>query len=40
VAGIFATILVPLGLGMLGVLVLIITGVPFATGAPRRDPTA
>jgi hypothetical protein len=40
VGGIFATILVPLGLGLLGALVLIITGVLFATGAPRRDPTA
>ncbi|MCW2791889.1 MAG: hypothetical protein JWO76_987 [Nocardioides sp.] len=38
--GIFATILVPLGLGLLGALVLIITGDLFATGAPRREPRA
>jgi hypothetical protein len=37
VGGIFATILVPLGLGMLGLLVLVVTGVLFATGAPRRE---
>lgn len=37
VGGIFATILVPLVLGMLGLLVLIVTGVLFATGAPRRE---
>ncbi|MBB6626568.1 hypothetical protein H5V45_04440 [Nocardioides sp. KIGAM211] len=35
VGGIFATILVPLVLGLLGLLVLIVTGVRFATGAPR-----
>lgn len=38
VGGIFATILVPLLLGGLGVLVLIITTVLFATGRPRDEP--
>ena len=38
VGGLLATILVPLLLGGLGVAVLIVTGVLFATGRPRRDP--
>lgn len=38
VGGIFAMILIPLGLGTLGLLVLIVTGVLFVTGAPRRQP--
>ena len=37
VTGLLATILVPLLLGGAGVVVLIITGVLFATGRPRRD---
>ncbi|WP_341924392.1 hypothetical protein [Nocardioides psychrotolerans] len=37
VGGIFATILVPLVLGGLGLVVLIVTGVLFATGRPRRE---
>lgn len=36
VGSIFATILIPLGLGSIGLLVIIITGVLFATGDPRR----
>lgn len=38
--GIFATVLIPLGLGAVGVLILIVTTVLFATGAPRRQPLA
>ena len=37
VGGIFATILVPLVLGGLGLVVLIVTGVLFATGRPRHQ---
>lgn len=37
VGGIFATILVPLVLGGLGLVVLIVTGVLFATGRPRHE---
>lgn len=40
VGGVFAMILIPLALGMLGLLVLIVTGVLFTTGAPRRRPAA
>lgn len=38
VVGLLATILVPLLLGGSGVVVLIVTGVLFATGRPRHDP--
>lgn len=37
VAGLLATILVPLLLGGSGVVVLIVTGVLFATGRPRKE---
>lgn len=36
VGGIFATILAPVLLGAAGLIVLIVTGVKFANGAPRR----
>lgn len=41
VGGIFATILAPVLLGAVGLIVLIVTGVKFANGAPRkpRQPT-
>lgn len=38
VGGILATILVPLALGGLGLVILIVSAVLFATGAPRKDP--
>ncbi len=38
VGGLLATILVPLFLGGCGLVVLIVTGVLFATGRPRQDP--
>jgi hypothetical protein len=40
VGGILGTILVPLGLGLLGLVVLIVTGVRFANGAPRKPQPA
>jgi hypothetical protein len=36
VGGILGTILVPIALGLAGLVVLIVTGVRFATGAPRK----
>ena len=39
VLGLLATIFVPLFLGGTGVVVLIVTGVLFANGRPRKDPT-
>ena len=38
VGGIFATILVPLALGGLGLVILVVAAVLFGTGAPRRNP--
>lgn len=39
VTGLLATIFVPLLLGGTGLVVLIVTGVLFATGRPRKDPS-
>lgn len=39
VGGVFATILAPLLLGAIGLVVLIVTGVKYAAGAPRRPRT-
>lgn len=38
VGGLLVGILVPLLLGLLGITVLIVTGVLWATGAPRDQP--
>jgi hypothetical protein len=40
VGGIFAMILIPLTLGGIGLVVLIVTGVLFATGSPRKPQPA
>lgn len=39
VVGLLATIFIPLLLGGTGVVILIVTGVLFATGRPRKDPS-
>lgn len=40
VAGIVIGVVAPLVLGLIGLLMLIVTGVLYATGAPRKDPNA
>ena len=39
VLGLLATIFVPLLLGSAGVVILIVTGVLYASGSPRKDPS-